>query len=380
MKNVLDSFTQSFASWEDMLEYHKKQSENSSWITTDVKNLHVCPLDTTSPLFTTRTLLDPTVPDASIEDTAENLGLAIKVSGAYVPLRDTAYKSLLDRAKIGGSVLPKLSKNRLSDILNACLSVHKKSQALLLVRDSKVAAVHSGDKRDYSVLPIDHLLSSFHKMLDDRFPGAAFENGYCDHSIVSATFNLSKQTDELLEAYQDSLKSLGHSALADSLTPAIRFQTSDVGVSSARVFAYLRSNKMAIAIGNAIAVDHRHEAKISNFQLEIRRVYAQYQNQISKLTKLTSIFLTYPINAMIAACKKLSLPKKAALEAIHMFEVSWGDDPGTAHDVFMALQEIPYLLKSDGFSTRKLFETEEKLAGAVSLKWNDFDTAKAVSY
>ena len=38
-------------------------------------------------------------------------------------MRDTAYKSLLDRAKLRGSVLPKLSAPKLARTLNDCLHV-----------------------------------------------------------------------------------------------------------------------------------------------------------------------------------------------------------------------------------------------------------------
>ena len=89
----------------------------------------------------------------------------------------TAYKSLLDRAKIGGTALPKLSRTDLADVLNACLRLYY-AEALLLLRDEKVAAVHSGDEADYSVLPVDGLLEVLQKKLDERFPGSVFGTGY----------------------------------------------------------------------------------------------------------------------------------------------------------------------------------------------------------
>ena len=90
-------------------------------------------------------------------DTAENLGLAIKVGGRFFPVRDTAYKSLLGRARISGNALPKLSRPKLAEVLNSCLALYRDS-ALLLIRDEKVSAAHSGDERDYSILEIDQLL------------------------------------------------------------------------------------------------------------------------------------------------------------------------------------------------------------------------------
>lgn len=380
MNRAQDSYEASFDTFGEMFSYHSALNQDSLWLKQDVKSLLVSPLDEKSPLYTSRALFDSRVSDRAIDDTAQNTGLALRVDGQVFPLRDTAYKSLLDRAKINGTALPKLSKNRLADTLNSCLQVHNKAQALVLIRDEKVTAVHSGDQRDYSRLPIHELLSSLYDMLDDRFPFAEFTGGYSNHAMAAATFELPGQTEELLETYLLALDAIGSTKLAERLRPAIRFQSSDVGLSAARVSAFLAGYPTPIPVGSVIAVEHRREASVSDFRKELDRIYAQYQDQIIKLAKLTEVHLHYPVNAMIAACKKLSLPKKAALEAISMFEISWGGNAGTAHDVFMALQEIMYILKNDNFSQRKLFETEEKLAGAVSLHWSSYDTAKAVRY
>ena len=90
--------------------------------------------------------------------------------------------------------------------------------------------------------------------------------------------------------------------------------------------------------------------------------------------------LEYPINAMTRICKKLSLPKKESLEAIAMYEMAYGGGPATAHDVFMAMQEIPYLMKTHHTQEAKMLVVEENMARALTLKWSDFDLAKAVSW
>ena len=76
----------------------------------------------------------------------------------------------------------------------------------------------------------------------------------------------------------------------------------------------------------------------------------------------------------------MCLPKKAALEAIAMYEIASGGGPATAHDVFFAMQEIPFILKTQNTSESKLLEVQESLSRALSLKWSDYDVAKAVSY
>ena len=83
-------------------------------------------------------------------------------------------------------------------------------------------------------------------------------------------------------------------------------------------------------------------------------LFAQFGDSVAQLSKLLTIHLDYPINAMTAVCKKLAMPKKAAIAAIAMFETVNGDNPASAHDVFIAMQEIPFNLKVSGAPESKL--------------------------
>lgn len=135
LKPCLDCYHTNFNAFPDMLAYHEQLRQDSHWERSEVQNLTVAALDKTSPLFADDTLFDASVSKEAIVDTAENLGLAIQIGGQFYPLRDTSYRSLLDRAKINGTALPKLSREKLADVLNSCFALHKKSGALLLIRD-----------------------------------------------------------------------------------------------------------------------------------------------------------------------------------------------------------------------------------------------------
>jgi len=373
-----DDFCTTFSSFDDMKAFHAALTKESHWEYAPVNCLCVLPLDEHSPLYSDPSKFPSGVSVEAIADTAKNLGLALRVIGKHYPLRETAWKSLLERAKVGGTALPKLSREELANVLNACLALFG-STALVLIRDQKVAAVHSGDPLDYSILHIDELLGRLQDGLDKRFPGAEFEHGYTDHSLTSASFLLPRQRDDLLSAYRATLAAQGKSALANKLTPGVRFTTSDVGVSSAKISALLLGLDMPIQIGGVIAVEHRWEAKPADFADAMQKAFAKFGDAVSKLEKLAHITLANPVNAMTAVCKKLSLPKKAAMEAISMFEMTSG--PGaTAHDVFMALQEILFLLKTEHTPQAKLLSVEESIARALTLRWPDYDLAKAVSY
>ena len=379
MQKCQDDYYTTFSSYLMLLDYHEEQAENTQWIRSKVRDLQIESLGKTSPLIGNLSAFALGTTQEAVDDTADNLGLAMRVDGELYPVRMTAYKSLLDRAKIGGTALPKLSREVLAEVLNECLKLYS-ADALLLIRDEKVSAVHSGDEVDYSILPINELLTALQTKLDDRFGGNQFETGYSDHSIVSASWTMPDQKDDLLGTYAKVLISQGKTAMASKLTPGIRFMTSDTGVASAKVSALLMGGQHPIHIGGCVAVDHRHQSKISDFENALDQLFAQFGDSIAKLQGLLEVHLDFPVNAMTRVCKKLSLPKKAAVEAISMFEMAYGGGAATAHDVFLAMQEIPFILKTEKFPESKLLIVEENMARALTLKWSDYDLAKAVSY
>lgn len=199
-KPCQDSYYTLFSSYPTLLDYHEEQAKNSRWIRCKVADLQVEPLGESSPLIGNLSAFAAVTSQEAVKDTAENLGLAMRVNGELYPVRMTAYKSLLDRAKIGGTALPKLSREVLAEVLNECLKLYS-ADALLLIRDEKISAVHSGDEVDYSVLPIDELLKALQAKLDARFSGNEFESGYCDHSLVSASWRMPDQKEDLLGTY-----------------------------------------------------------------------------------------------------------------------------------------------------------------------------------
>ena len=137
-----DDYNEIFHSYQSLLNHHLKQDRESRWIRCGIQTLKLKPLVTASPLLTNPAAFAGGVSVDAIDDTVKNLGLAMRVERDLYPVRSTAYKSILDRAKIGGSVLPKLKRETLADVLNTCFA-EQKSNALVLIREEKVSAVHS---------------------------------------------------------------------------------------------------------------------------------------------------------------------------------------------------------------------------------------------
>ena len=380
MQNVcMDNYSTTFNSFPMIMDFHREQNKNSKWFRCKIKDLQVEPLHEESELYLNPDRFAFGISEEAVKDTVKNLGLAIAVGGDVYPMRSTAYKTMLDRAKINGSSLPRLERPLLARVVNDCLNLST-TDALVLIRDEKVSAIHSGDEADYSVLPIKELLTALQQKLDERFPGNEFNSGYSDHAITSASWSLPDQRNDLLDTYSRLLESRGKGGIIRRMTPGVRFTTSDIGISSAKVSALLIGNGYSINIGGCIDVDHRNKKTVADFEKALEQLFAQYEDGIHRLEELEKTVLSYPINAMTRICKKLAMPKKQAVEAISRFEMTYGGGVATAHDVFFALQEIPYQLKCDKAPESKLIALEESMARALKLNWRDYDLAKPVDY
>ena len=77
MLSCHDNFEANFDNYPSMLSYHQALSMASSWRRCKVKDLHVEPLDPTSPLYGHPAAFAAGTSEDAIKDTAANLGLAL---------------------------------------------------------------------------------------------------------------------------------------------------------------------------------------------------------------------------------------------------------------------------------------------------------------
>ena len=61
------------------------------------------------------------------------------------------HQTVLERARISGHALNKVSKTVFAEILNYCMGVAS-GDSLIKIADEKVSAVHGGDPKDYTVM------------------------------------------------------------------------------------------------------------------------------------------------------------------------------------------------------------------------------------
>ena len=79
-KTCEDSYSTTFCSFEDMQKYHEDLTLGSQWLRYKINELHIEPLDRTSSLYGTPSSFAPRVSAEAVEDTAQNLGLAMRIS------------------------------------------------------------------------------------------------------------------------------------------------------------------------------------------------------------------------------------------------------------------------------------------------------------
>lgn len=378
-KQCQDNYSTQFSLLPEMQAYHENLRRSSRWERTSVKSLEVAPLDKTAPLFSDRTGFDAAVSEDAIADTAANLGLAVKVDGCWFPpaghrLPEPSGPRQDQRrrpaqAQPGGTGLcaqllphPPQGRHAVADPGREGFRCPlRRRQGLLRPGDRPASREPSG--QDGRALP----RQCVYRRLQRPF--------HLQRFLVPAGAEA-----ELLDTCAKLLTAYGSGTAAAKRTPGIRFSTSNTSMASAKVSALLLGLQYPIHIGGMVAVDHRGQAKMPYFTDSLDMLFAQFGNSIARLSRLLKVHLDYPVNAMTAVCKKLALPKKAALEAISMFEAVTGEEPASAHDGFMAMQEIPFIMKTNGTPEAKLLALQESMARALTLRWTDYDYTKKVGW
>ncbi len=109
--------------------------------------------------------------------------------------------------------------------------------------------------------------------------------------------------------------------------------------------------------------------------------FAKFEVTANDLAALLNIEIQHPVNAMTAIMKHLGLPKKISLDAISTFAAQNGEDPASAHDVYCAINEVTFLMKSNGYDQVKIVKAEEIIARCLKFKnWKEYDFATSVSW
>lgn len=373
-KIYTDNYKCSFGDPNQFLDFLRERKENSLWMKAPSNSLQFKPLEKDTELGNLYMQLYQSNGSAEIMvDTMENTSLLLSVNGSDYPVRSCALKTILERARISGNALGKVSKSVLTQILNYCLDVAT-GDSLIKVADEKVSAVHGGDPSDYAVLEMLPMFQSVKDFLDDEFPGNDFLTANYDHSIVTAIWSLEGQANDLLDTYYQELAAHGLSGKVN-VTPGLRVTTSDVGVSGANLYPILISKHggKIIPLGAPIKTEHSNGVDMDRFKAQLQLLYARFRETIEKHTKMMEIDIRYPRNTMLGVLKHIRAPKKASYEALDQFLALNGEQPCTAYELYLAMSEVIFLIQCEGASGVRIAQMEECIAKAVHVKWSEYD-------
>lgn len=373
-KVFADGFSCSFSDSDQFLSFLKERQDNSRWMTVPSRSIVFESLERGTPMGDL--YLKQCGHDGQAEviaDTMENTSLLLKIQGEAYPVRSCALKTILERARISGHALNKVSRQVFTKILNYCMDVAA-GDSLIKVADDKVSAVHGGDPKDYAVLEILALVQKVRQVLDRDFPGNRFVAANFDHSIVTVIWSLDGQSSELLDTYR---KAVAGKRLVNrvSVTPALRFSTSDVGVSGANLYPILLTGgaRRIIPLGDPLKLEHKNGADLDAFETELGFLYARFKECIERQRSLLEIDIRYPYNALLGILKRIGAPKRISYEVADLFAAQNGDVSCTAYDLYMAMSDVIFSAQCEGATGTRVAQLEEIIARALHVNWHEYD-------
>ena len=372
-KIFADSFSQSFTEAGEFFQFLSDRKSRSQWMTAPSRELQFEPVERGSTLGNLyMQIYDHNGTGEILEDTMANTSLLLKVDGKDYPVRSCAIKTVLERARISGHALNKVSKAVFAEILNYCMGVAS-GDSLIKIADEKVSAVHGGDPKDYTVMEMLPLFKATSDFLNREYPGNTFMTAHFDHSIVTAIWRLDGQADKLLDTYHRELAAKG--LQTEKMVPALRFSTSDVGMSGANLYPIFLAGagSRIVPLGYPIRTEHKNGVSMQYFEEQLRLVYAQFEKALDKQVQLMNIEIRYPVTTLMRVLKRIKAPKKASYEAMDYFMAMHGDSPCTAYELFMQMSDVIFSAQCDGASGLRIAQLEEIVSRALHVNWHEYD-------
>lgn len=320
--------------------------------------------------------------ELTMETAADGTRLIISCGRDYL-VRNTAWSTLCETAKLYGSALGRMNPWCLKETLNNGLQVARGS-SLILVRDGKVSALHSNAAGGYAIMPISELLNISKNSLKSRFGTAQFIEGTNSHGFTSAVWELPDAQSEIISKYQQAITGAVNRQYAINFMPAVRFSSSDTASSSAFLTPCYKMNGTYFRLVDGIQVKHIKSGKeygVELFEKEAGNIYAQFEAASEVISRLASISVFNPENAVISLCKRYNIPKKYGEAARQEIEnLMFGEDFLSAHDVYLAMTNVVVEAKRCNANQRVVDNLSESVAKILKADWSEHDVGGTVSW
>lgn len=395
--NYMESFKGTMEDMISMSEFLKEWEENSSWYTLQLAKLATA-VESGGPLIVEDiknrySFIDGTTDDV-ISSTINN-GLQmgtipgsqiVVVSSEIEPYRtkamclsDTGMTSLIMRAGVDCSAISKASIVDKKTMIDIGLKVAGDKTALVLFSFGKARTFNGGGT--YCVLKQSEMFDAIVNMLNTTYGDFSFRGGTFTHIRTQAEFELTGDTDNILETYKEACEDAG-STKDRGLKVMFEFSTSEIGEECATISVFLSRGGMRILIGSAIKVPHSGNSTTETFKEQLPLLLAKTKDLVSGLENLLSVKVNHPINCMISIAKYAGLAKTQTMTAAAelqrmMDEMKEADEKAeiSAHDVFYSLQEALMEMRKANVSNTTILKCEENLSRTLvaEFPWDDYD-------
>lgn len=93
----------------------------------------------------------------------------------------------------------------------------------------------------------------------------------------------------------------------EKMVPALRFSTSDVGMSGANLYPIflVGAESRIVPLGYSIRTEHKNGVDMQYFEEQLRLVYAQFEKALDKQVQLMNIEIRYPVTTLMRVLKRI---------------------------------------------------------------------------
>lgn len=390
MKLIKEMTERFFSSFHEAKEFFSEQVKNDIWQRCSIQELEAVPVPgercalLTPEYIRTDVEFDSEVSDESIIECLDGTKVSLRVplANGYhcYPVSETGYMSLITRCGWGKNPpvmtcdSSKAHQNVMCSIDRAlALNLGKKyftNKVLVLIRDEKVRAVHSGDESDYSVLPMTDLLQVMETELEKMYNKHAFLYATASHNFSTVGFQLN---DPALK--NELRKIFAQANITLNSDPVVKLITSDTAVSGANIFILVRTSDTGneMLIGTPLCLTHSNRHSVEDFRKNVQQITALFRDATEKISEMSTSSMKHPVGALrYIAVQKVGLPKKFVADACVEFEQTHYS--ATQLDVYMALYGIldAYVAEVD-VSSNRMMQFQENIARTCFINMNEYD-------
>lgn len=369
-----------FANADELKQYLDFRISHDRWMVAPIHRMKVYTCNGTADEFRKETgavISDEVIEACKNEGTNMFVKFYTEVNGVEkkgtIPLRYTAIRSLLDRAKIGGASIyndiPEagidvLPLDKKVEIINTCLQLYT-AQAKILYRDEKASCIMSGQ---YAVLAEKEIIDAVENGMKESFPKAAFQNGNVSHESFRAEYKLN--ADEIEEDILIALNDAGIGT--ENVHAMLGIFTSDIGSAAATVYSYLDVDGHRMYFGKPHAVKHIGKRTAEDIGRAIKKVYTMFENNAADMKLLAETQINNPSGCLRLIAKEFKLPKKIAMAVSYEMEEN-GVESCTAYEIFWYLNEIVRRFEEEKKDVFRAMNLQETVSETVKINFKRFD-------